>query len=184
MSAGPGTLRRSLLAGWLVALVMIAAACSDEEKPGTLPKSTTPAPSSASPSPSATTPEQQVEAAVRTYYAELTRAAQTNDTSQLKTLVHRGCPCYRAVTVIDKNRAEGELTRDIDIELTMVKVHDVIDRTAAAEIKTRDSAYDVVDQSGKVVDHIRAAKTHLDLSLVKSSEGRWIVTNLFNLEGD
>ena len=41
----------------------------------------------ASPTPS--TPEPQIEAAVRNYYAELTRAAQTKDTTELATISHQ-----------------------------------------------------------------------------------------------
>ena len=63
-----------------VALVVIAltgAGCSDDPpEAGGLP-SNSPSPSSTSSSPTPATPEEQVEAAVRAYYAELTRAART-----------------------------------------------------------------------------------------------------------
>ena len=68
----------AVLAGLLAAAGLTACSGSDPE-PGTLSPSPSPSPSpsssTASASPSATTPEQQIEAAVRTYYAELLNGA-------------------------------------------------------------------------------------------------------------
>jgi hypothetical protein len=169
-------------AGALVAAVVLAG-CSDPDQPGTVPR-TTPAPTTSSPSPSPTSTEDQVEAAVRAYYAELETAARTSDASDLRLLIDEGCPCFRAVEVIDKNRKQGETIPDARISLDLVKVHDIAGRTAAAEVRTKDSAYDVLDAKGNVVDHISANTTHLDLSLVLNDVGRWVVSNFFNLEGD
>ena len=168
-------------------VIVCAVGCSDPDQPGTLPsspsKSSSSSSDSATASPTPTTPEQQVEAAVRNYYAELTRAARTNDTSTLKLLVHKGCTCYRAVRVIDRNRSERERTPDIAIEVTNLNVHDLEAKTAGVEVKTRDGAYDVLDKSGDLLERIPAARTHVDLSMVQSRSGRWIVANSFNLEG-
>ncbi|MGZ4616104.1 MAG: hypothetical protein ACXV4A_11120, partial [Actinomycetes bacterium] len=89
-------------------------------------QTSSPAVTTPSPTPSATPVEAQVEAAVRAYYAELTRAAASSQTARLKTMVTSSCPCYRAVRVIDKNREQGEVTRGFAIDLTSVRVHDVI----------------------------------------------------------
>lgn len=173
-------------------LALIAAsvgACSDPTPAAKVPpRSAVPATTAAatsptvSPSPAKLTPEQEVEAAVRTYYAELTRAAQTNDTSKLKKLVHKNCPCYNAVKIIERNKREGERTPQARFILKSVRIHSIIAMSAGADVRYRVSAYDVVDSAGKVKEHIRAEKSHLDLSLVKL-RGQWTVTNLFDLEG-
>ncbi len=68
-----GTLLRAGL-GVVLGLALVAG-CSDEPKAGTIkPPRSTPTTSSATPTPA--TPEAQIEAAVRAYYAELTRAAR------------------------------------------------------------------------------------------------------------
>ncbi len=73
------------LAG-LLGAVLIVGCSGDEPEAGRLtPTPTSSSPTSIDPSPTPTTPEQQVEAAVRTYYAELTRAAQTEDISRTST---------------------------------------------------------------------------------------------------
>jgi hypothetical protein len=173
---------RSLM---IVTLVLGAAACSSDPPPAGAVKTSTPTASSATPTPtpSVTPVDQQIEAAVRAYYAEIVRAARTDDTSTLQTMVAKSCPCYRTVNVIDKNRRQGEQTPKLAIDLQMVTVHDVVAGSGSAEVKTVDSAYDVLDGSGKFVEHIASARTHLDLSLVRTASGAWIVANFFNLEG-
>ncbi|HEU4911516.1 MAG TPA: hypothetical protein VFV76_06430, partial [Actinomycetes bacterium] len=107
MRTPTGSLQRAAL---LVCAVLVLTACSDDpQQPGSLP-SDIPSAASSSAVPTPDTPEEQVEAAVRAYYAELTRAAQTNDTSRLRTMTTKGCPCYRAVKVIENNEAKGRTT--------------------------------------------------------------------------
>ena len=72
MRAPTGTLLR---AGVAIILGLAVVSCTDEPDPGTI-KSPSPTPSSSSASPTPSTPEAQIEAAVRAYYAELTRAAR------------------------------------------------------------------------------------------------------------
>ena len=166
--------------GALVAGVLLVG-CSEPDEPGTITR-TTPTPTTSSPSPTPTTPEAQVEAAVRTYYAEFQQATRTNDASQLKRLLDEACPCYNAVRIIEKNVTEKETTPDVEFSLESVRVHDVFGKTAAAEVRFHVSEYDVLDEDGKVVAHIKEQSNHLDLSLVRS-DSRWIVANLFDLEG-
>jgi hypothetical protein len=177
MRTPTGTWLRAGLAAVLG--LALFAGCTDDPKPGTL-KTPTAMPTSTTASTTATTPEAEVEATVRAYYVELTRAAQTNDTSKLKTMTTRGCPCYRSVKVIEGNKKAGESTPDAVFLLTSIKVHDVTHDTGSAEVRTSDAAYDVM-RNGKTVDHIAAATTHLDLSLVRSEDGRWVIGNEFNL---
>src|SRR5215203_2157406 len=93
---GTVLLRCALVAG----LLLVPGCTDDPEEPGTLPtRSQSPTPTTTSASPD--TPEEEVEAAVRAYYAELTRAAQTNETEQLRAMVTRRCPCYRPIRVIE-----------------------------------------------------------------------------------
>ena len=166
----------------LVAALLTVPGCSgDPEKPGTLPtRSQSPTPTSTSAS--AETPEEQVEAAVRAYYAELTRAAQTNDVSVLKGLMAKGCPCYRAVRVISQNKRQGETTPEAAFRITSLRVHDLEGDTALAEVETRGPAYAVLNEKGEVVDRVPSQQTHLDLSLVRDASGEWIIGNWFNLE--
>ena len=166
----------------LTAALLVVAGCSDEpDEPGTLPSSRQ-SPSATSTSASPATPEEEVEAAVRAYYAELTRAAQTNDVSALKELMTKGCPCYRAVRVISENERQGETTPDAHFRLTSLRVHDLEGDTALAEVRTQDPAYEVIDEGGEVVDRVSSQETHLDLSLVRVEDGRWIIGNWFNLD--
>jgi len=168
-----------------VALVagLLLVGCSDPDEPATFPRtSDSPTPTSSSPSPTPTTPEAQVEVAVRTYYAELNRALQSNDVSDLKPLVDKGCPCYNAVKIIERNSVEKERTPDAAFSLKSVRVHDIFGTTAAAEVKYEVSAYDVIAEDGEIVTRIKAQRSHYDLSLVRTEAG-WILANLFNLEG-
>jgi hypothetical protein len=180
MGTGTGSvLLRSLV---IAVLALGAAGCSDDpEKPGTIP---TPSPteSSTASTPTPTPVEAQVEAAVRTYYAELTRAAQTNDASRLKSMVMSSCPCYNAVKIIERNRREGETTPAARFTLRSAKVHDVNAKTAVAEVHYDVGAYDVLSRDGQVKTRIKAQSSHFDLSLLQV-EGSWKVANVFDLEG-
>jgi hypothetical protein len=179
--AGTRWLRSLAIASWVLAGLL--AGCSDPQKPASLPTASRSTGATRTPSPTVTPVEQQVEAAVRAYYAELTHAAQTNDTTRLKTMIVKTCPCYRAIRVIEENRRQGERIPDIAIKLVSVRVHDVVARSASAEVKTEDAPYDVVGRDGKVTDRIKASSTHLDLSLLLTKSGVWVVANFFNLQG-
>lgn len=166
-----------------LALGIVLTGCSDEpEPPGTLPTNlSTPSSSSSSPEPSPDTPAEEVEAAVRFYYAELTRAAQTNDTSTLRTLSTKGCPCYRPVRVIDRGAKRGEITPDAEWTIRSLRVHDIEGGIALADVKYDVSAYAVINEDGEVLGRVKAQSSHLDLSLVLSDD-RWIIGNVFDLE--
>ncbi len=72
MRAPAGTLLR---AGLALVFGLALVSCTDDPKAGSVGTPSPTASSSSSPTPS--TPEAQIEAAVRAYYAELTKAAQT-----------------------------------------------------------------------------------------------------------
>lgn len=166
-------------------LALALAGCSGSKPTAGTLSSSAPVPSSSasvSPSPTVTPVEAQVEAAVRTYYAELTKAAQTNDTSVLKTLTTQGCPCYRPVRVIQGNIRLGYTTRGAEFAVRSVRVHDVANNVGLAEVQTTEKAYDVI-QGTKVIGHVAAREQLLDLSLVHQNTGAWVVTNQFNLQG-
>lgn len=175
-------MRCLLLSLALVAQVLLAA-CSDEpQKPGTLPTTPSSSPATTSASPTPDTPEEQVEAAVRAYYAELTRAAQTQETSEFKRLVTSGCPCFRVATAIDRIRRLGQATPDAAWTVNKVKVKDLDDKTAVAEVDYSVAAYAVLNDKGLVVDRYPKQRGLVDLSFVLTDRG-WIVGNLFDLEG-
>lgn len=175
MRAPTGTLLRVCL------VVGVLAACSDPDQPSTVP-SDRPTTSSSTASQSPATPEEEVEAAVRAYYAELTRAAQTNDTTDLKTMVTRGCPCYRPIRVIDDGAAQGQITPDAVWTIRSLRIHDIEGDTALADVRYDVSAYEVEDADGRVLGRVAAQSSHYDLSLVRGPSG-WVIGNLFNLEG-
>lgn len=156
--------------------------CSEPVPAAKVPRSSVaPTTATSSPSPTKLTAEQEVEAAVRNYYAELTRASQTNDTSKLKTLMDKNCPCYRAVRVIEKGAQRGEKTSGFDLRLERVRVHDVVASSAAAKVTYNVSSHAVIDSAGNPVERFPAETGHVDLSLVNVSN-KWIVTNELNLD--
>jgi hypothetical protein len=143
---------------------------------------TTPASTTSTPSPSPTSTEAQIEAAVRAYYAELTRASQTLRTDELKSLVDKNCPCYGSARSIDETSARGESTPQAAWRVRSVRVHDVLGKTAAAEVKYDVSAYEVFNSAGDKVRGFPARTRHVDLSLVYFDDA-WILSNVFNLAG-
>jgi hypothetical protein len=165
----------------LVAALLTVPGCSgDPEKPGTLPtRSQSPTPTSTLASPE--TPEEQVEAAVRAYYAELTRAAQTQDTDRLSTLSTKGCPCYGYVTSINDAAERDQTSPEAAWRVIEVRAHDVAAGDALAEVKYEVAAYTLMDSSGDVIRRFPARVGHVDLSLVRVRE-TWIIGNSFDLE--
>ncbi len=171
-------------------LVLPLAACGGEgEQPTTLPTRSADASTPGTPSspgsasgPAATGASAEVEAAVRGYYDTLTRASRTNDPALLADLVAPGCPCAEAMKVIRRNARNGETTPEATFTVASVRAHDVEGGVAVAEVAYRASAYDVLDESGDVVTTIRSRRRHLDLSLVRSDDGAWVITNVTDLE--
>jgi hypothetical protein len=173
-----------LLLRLAVAVLLVAplSACGGGgEQPTVLPARDR-APASATPSSSATGVAADVEAAVRAYYDALTEAAQTNDPGLLAGLVAAGCPCAAAVKVIKRNARSGQTTPDAAFVVRSVRPHDVEGDVAVAEVEYQASAYDVLGKSGDVVSSVDAHRSHLDLSLVRSAAGTWVVTNVTDLE--
>jgi hypothetical protein len=166
-----------------VVLGLALAGCSSEpDQPATLPDDR-PSATSTSATPSAMTPEQEVEAAVRAYYAELTRAAQTNDTESLRKMTTTGCPCFRPVKVIERNEANGRRTPDASFQVERLMIHEVDATSAAVEVETDEAAYQVVNREAEVVGRVPARSNHVQLSLVRNHLGAWIVANEFVIEG-
>jgi hypothetical protein len=168
----------------IVTLLVGAAACSGNPPPPGAVTTLTPTVQTSTPTPTPTvTPvDQQIAAAVRAYYAELTHAAQTNDTSKLKTMLMKSCPCFNAVRILDHNNQIGRSTPDAAFSLRSVKVHDITGKAAAAEVRYDVSGYDVLTRNGTVKSHIKAQSSHLDLSLIDVDQA-WQVANIFDLEG-
>ena len=170
-------------------LLPIMTSCSkDPTPPGTLPSDTALPTTSSSTSPATpsspkpTSAEEEVEAAVRAYYAELTRAAQTQDTSSLRRHIARDCPCVRVVTAIERLQKRGRTTPEAAWRVTRVKVKERSDETALAKVNYIVDSYTVMNAKGDVVDRYSKQEGHVDLYLVRGPK-EWIVGNLFDLEG-
>jgi hypothetical protein len=177
----PGTLLPRLAATALL-VVPLGACGGGSEQPTVLPARDRVSASSSA-SPSATLPSADVEAAVRAYYAALTEAARTNKPALRHGLVAAGCPCAAATKVITKNSRSGRTTPGAAFVVESVRPHDVEGDVAVAEVEYQASAYDVLDRSGDVVSSVDAHRSHLDLSLVRSPAGAWVITNVTDLEG-
>lgn len=182
MRSPTGTLRRGGAAAVLVlAAWPLLAGCSGGSDPRAGHLTETPSPTVSSPSsPSPTSPEQQVEAAVRAYYAELTMAARSSDASELERMTSKQCPCRRPITVIKDNARKGYTAPDASFSIATLQVHDVEARLAGALITTDEAPYDVIDGSGKVVGHVPSRQHSLDLTLVLNQD-RWVVANVVEL---
>ena len=83
----------------------------------------------------------------------------------------KGCPCYRAVRVIDRGAAQGEITPDAAWTIKSLQVHDVEGNLALAKVKYAVTGYTVEDETGQVVARIGPQSSLYDLSLVKTSSG-------------
>ena len=177
MRAPAGTLLR---AGLALVLGLALVSCTDDPKPGTVGTPTA-TPSSSAPSPTPSTPEAQIEAAVRAYYAELTRGIQTSNADRLRPLVTKGCPCFNAVTTIEDNAAKGRRGPDARVNLRSVRVHDLEGNVALAEVRYDVNAYPLINEKGRVLSRIPARSDLVDLSVVRSNSGQWIVANVFDL---
>jgi hypothetical protein len=163
-------------------LLLAAAACSDDPPPAGAVKTPTPSVQSSTPTPTETPVEQQVEAAVRAYYAELTRAIQTGNTSRLKIMLLNNCPCYGSVRSIDRLAVKNQRAPGARIDVVGLKAHDIIAHSASAEVSYNVSAYDLVSRGGGVQSHIGARRDHVDLSLILRGD-QWLIANVFNLGG-
>jgi len=179
MRTPTGTLLRAGLTA-VVGLALVAG-CTDDPKPATL-KTPTATPTSTTASPTPSTPEAQIEAAVRDYYAELTKAAQTLDTTELAKRSTTGCPCYGVVRGIDEIRKKGKSTPDAAWTVRSIQVHDVDANSGIARVNYEISAYDVLAPDGNVERSFPRQVELVDLSLARGNRG-WIIGNLFNLKG-
>ena len=156
----------------IAVLLLAATACSGDPPPAGAVDTPTPSVQSSTPTPTTPTPvEQQVEAAVRAYYAELTRAAQTKDTSRLKTMSRTGCPCSGSVRSIDKTRKIGHKIPDAAWTVESSKVHDVIAHSAGARSGIDVAGLRRLRSCGKVrVTSVAQREMHVDLHLITRGE--------------
>ena len=118
---------------------------------------------------------------MRTYYAELTRAAQTGRTARLRTLVHRNCPCFGAVESIQDVANKGFSTPNATWTLESLRVRELAAGQAFVEVRYRVNAHDLIGPDGERADSFPEKRRHLEVSLARS-DSRWVVTNLFDLE--
>jgi len=119
---------------------------------------------------------------MRDYFSELNRATQTGDLTRLEAMVAKSCPCYRTVRVIKRLKRKGYRAEGISWEVSLIRAHDVIDRSAQVEVKYRVPKHRIVDDAGQVVEVIPSSKSHYDFSVIKGDD-QWFVTNLVDLAG-
>jgi hypothetical protein len=168
-----------------LALVALVAAGCTKEHAGTLP-SLSPSPTatatSASPTSSVTTPAQQIATAARTYYAALTQAGATGDTSRLRALVTPTCDCKQGIDYIDQeHRAGHHFTTNYRVD--KVQTHDVATAAGSATVTVTYAPSKVVDSRGRTVRAI-PGETAAGRDLVFRREGgRWLVTRVVLLGG-
>lgn len=168
-----------------LALVALAAAGCTKEHAGALPSvSATPTATatSATPTTTATTPAQQIAAAARAYYAALTRAGATGDTTALRALVAPACDCRQSIDYIDQeHRAGHHFTTAYRVD--KVQTHDVANAAGAATVTVTYAPSKVVDAQGRTVRTI-PGETAAGRDLVFRREGgRWLVTRVVLLGG-
>jgi hypothetical protein len=170
----------AVLAGLLSVAGLTGCSGSDPE-PGTLSPTPSTSTTSAPPSPSATTPEQQIEATMKEYFAVTNEAFNTGDVDRLREFSTSGCPCRRAANSIEKTIGSGGHFEGIRYDVTSIRVHDLTDNTAIAEVKATLPPYKVFDGEGKVTENSKGGRLHTDYAMVRSGD-RWIIGNAVNLE--
>ncbi len=170
--------------GLAVALVaLLAAGCSDEKAGGlppiTSPSSTAPSPTSASPTATAS-PRQEVEAAVRRYFAVLAEAGQSGDVSALDPLLGDKCTCREQVNYIKSEAAKGNrITTEYTVDA--VRADDVSGSAAVVTATFSAPASAVVDSKGKVVRRLDALKRiGVEMGLRRVGE-RWVIERVVRL---
>jgi hypothetical protein len=178
MGTGTGSvLLRSLV---IAVLALGAAGCSDDpEKPGTIP-APSPTESSTASTPTATPVEAQVEAIMRAYFAAANRMFQTGSVAELRSFSDASCPCRKITRDVEKVATGGGKYRGTRYELAKIRVHDINNQSALAEVEAHVPAYTVIDGSGKVIENSGGGTLHTDFSLVRRGD-RWIVANAVNL---
>ena len=174
----------------LALVALVAAGCSDDKAGGLPPLSSTPstpvttsAPATATASATtATSPAQQIEAAARAYYAELTRAGESGDAAKLRTMIDPKCGCAKSLDYLASEARQGHrFTTKYRVEA--VKTHDVTADAGFATVTLSYAKSAVVDRSGKVVRSL-PGETNAGRDLGFKREGdRWVLTQLVLLGG-
>lgn len=130
----------------LVACVVLLAACSGSgDSAAPVPTLAPSATSSASPTKS--TPEQQVEAAVREYYAAMDVAIRTGDIGSFKAITTEDCVCRDFATGV-QNIFRGGSTSGAGVSVVRIKDANAHDRIGAATATVKTAAYTVTTKNG------------------------------------
>lgn len=161
------------------ALALLALAACGSEHAGSLPPLSSAPVTASAPSPSAT-PADDVEAAVRAYFATLAAAGRTGNTTALKRLVDSGCSCRDQVAYIDREAAAGHrITTTYSVE--SVRAHDVTAAGGSATVTFSSPASAVVDAHGHTIRSL-AALSHVGMEITFRRRGdAWTVVRLVRL---
>jgi hypothetical protein len=141
--------------------------------------SQTGSPTAASPQP--TSVQQEVEAAVRNYYAELTRAAGTLDTRQLRRMALTSCSCLGSARAIERVAAKRHRYSAAVWSVRSVRVEEVVGSAALVTVRYVVSAFAVLDRNSRVIERFPRRRATHSLSLVLV-EDRWLMGSVVALE--
>jgi hypothetical protein len=165
----------------LAALVLSATlACSDPEA-GTLP-SVSPSPLStsatASQNPTATSRSSAAENAVRTYYAALQGAVHDprGGLNALRRTLADECECRKILDVLREEARKGRHA-DYTLVITKLSVPDMTTTRATVRVTVDQSAGNLYDSTGGVVERIPARMETFFIDL-RRAEPLWLITRV------
>jgi len=170
----------AVIALWCI-VVMAACGSASPPSPVALPTASgtgaqTP---SAVPTPTPTSQRQQVEAAVRAYYAAVEHAVQTGDTRDLSSRSTTGCNCRALVARVVALFKRGS-TRGASLHVDSVDVVSATPRLGDVSIVYRTSPYRVVARDGSETA-VSGRSAHEVAALVAFGSGRWLVADVRDL---
>jgi hypothetical protein len=104
------------------------------------------------PTPISTDPQARAETFAHQYFATLTKAAKSRDTTQLQAISGPDCVvCRQEIDFVNGMKANDQSTDLSDVGVEDVKLVESTDTTVAALVTTREPAYHVIDSHGQVV---------------------------------
>lgn len=187
-----GFLRPVIQVAAVLAALLAAGCGGGGDKPFALPSRTSTPPvatasQSGSPDPSASvsvspsTQAQQVEQAVRNYFAVANEATRTGNTAPLAALSVPTCGCRQLVRYIDgeyhKGHIEGSTVSVVSIDPVELRT-----RLAATNVTFHVDAARTVGPDGKIISTATAGSATDRMILVENENDQWIVSDVVNVK--
>ncbi len=165
---------------YAVAVALALTACSGSaDRASPLPTPTTSSPKSATPTPKPSTAKQEVEAAVREFYAALDVALRTGETNRYLVATVASCNCRDFVRQVEANFVAGRFPGAGASVVDVGRV-DVHGSAAAATVVYEIHPYTEV-RDGRTVRSFPRRERNVSLGLVK--RGTWKVSSSIDLAG-